>query len=151
MDNDCLICQRITDIKNNKNPYFVKELETGYVVIGDYQTYEGYSVFLCKLHISELHELDTSFKLKFLSEMVLVGEAVYHAFHTTKVNYELLGNTESSHLHWHFFPRHTSDPKPIGPVWLQGKEFVYNKSNIPSLSKLSELRNKLLIELNRKS
>ncbi|EBN0317014.1 HIT family protein, partial [Salmonella enterica subsp. enterica serovar Typhi] len=28
----CLICQRIERIKVGENPYFVKELETGYVV-----------------------------------------------------------------------------------------------------------------------
>ena len=31
----CLICDRIQQIKKGENPYFVKELETGYVVIGD--------------------------------------------------------------------------------------------------------------------
>ncbi len=31
----CLICDRIKSIKEGANPYFVKELETGYVVIGD--------------------------------------------------------------------------------------------------------------------
>ncbi|MCD7883089.1 MAG: GNAT family N-acetyltransferase [Lachnospiraceae bacterium] len=30
----CLICDRIQMIKEGKNPYFVKELETGYVVLG---------------------------------------------------------------------------------------------------------------------
>lgn len=30
----CVICDRIQRIKENRNPYFVKELETGYVVIG---------------------------------------------------------------------------------------------------------------------
>ena len=33
----CLICDRIELIKAGENPYFVKELETGYVVIGDHQ------------------------------------------------------------------------------------------------------------------
>lgn len=33
----CFICDRIEMIKNGSNPYFVKELETGYVVIGDNQ------------------------------------------------------------------------------------------------------------------
>ena len=33
----CMICERIDWIKNGKNPYFVKELSTGYVVIGDHQ------------------------------------------------------------------------------------------------------------------
>ena len=33
----CMVCERIDWIKNGKNPYFVKELNTGYVVIGDHQ------------------------------------------------------------------------------------------------------------------
>ena len=31
----CMICERINMIKADENPWFVKELETGYVVIGD--------------------------------------------------------------------------------------------------------------------
>ena len=31
----CLICDRIALIQQGKNPYFVKELRTGYVVLGD--------------------------------------------------------------------------------------------------------------------
>lgn len=37
----CLICERIELIKQGKNPHFVKELETGYVVIGDGQYLKG--------------------------------------------------------------------------------------------------------------
>lgn len=44
----CLICDRIQMIKDNKNPYFVQELETGYVVIGDHQHFEGYTLFFVK-------------------------------------------------------------------------------------------------------
>ena len=33
----CMICERIRAIKNGTNPYFVQELETGYVVLGDHQ------------------------------------------------------------------------------------------------------------------
>ena len=33
----CLICDRIAMITNGTNPYFVKELQSGYVVIGDNQ------------------------------------------------------------------------------------------------------------------
>ena len=36
----CFICDRIEMIKNGSNPYFVKEFETGYVVIGDNQHFE---------------------------------------------------------------------------------------------------------------
>lgn len=62
----CLICDRIEMIKNGTNPYFVKELETGFVVIGDNQYFKGYTLFLCKDHKTELFQLDKVKKLKFL-------------------------------------------------------------------------------------
>ena len=64
----CLICDRIEMIKNNTNPWFVKELETGYVVVGDNQHFKGYSLFLCKEHKTELFQLDHSVKMRFLEE-----------------------------------------------------------------------------------
>ena len=39
----CFICERIQRIKEGTNPYFVKELETGYVVLGDNQHFKGYA------------------------------------------------------------------------------------------------------------
>ena len=33
----CFVCDRIKETRVGNNPFFVKELETGYVVIGDYQ------------------------------------------------------------------------------------------------------------------
>lgn len=41
----CMICERIRAIKNGTNPYFVQELETGYVVLGDHQHFKGYTLF----------------------------------------------------------------------------------------------------------
>ena len=104
----CLICDRIEMIKRGDNPYFVKELETGYVVIGDFQHFKGYTLFLCKQHKTELFYLDKDYKLKFLEEMSIVTEAVYKAFGADKMNCELLGNGDS-HLHWHLFPRYNGD------------------------------------------
>lgn len=53
----CLICDRIALIQQGKNPYFVKELRTGYVVLGDNQHFRGYTLFLCKEHVTELFHL----------------------------------------------------------------------------------------------
>jgi len=64
-DEDCLICHRIELIKQNKNPYFIKELETSYAVLGDSQFYQGYSLLLCKEHKTELHQLDRALKKNF--------------------------------------------------------------------------------------
>lgn len=103
MDN-CLVCERIDLIRRGENPYFVKELNTGYVVIGDHQRIRGYTVFLCKRHATELHLLEPSFRLEFLREMALVAEAVYRAFEPDKMNYELLGAGSGVHMHWTFSP-----------------------------------------------
>lgn len=149
----CLICDRIDMIKNGTNPYFVKELETGYVVIGDYQHFKGYSLFLFKEHKTELFQMDYSTKMKFLEEMSLVAEAVAKAFNSEKMNYELLGNGDS-HLHWHLFPRKNGDignygRNGKGPVWWYPMEKMYDEKNRPSESELQQMKDKLLEKLKK--
>ena len=144
----CLICERIEMIKNGKNPYFVKELETGYVVMGDNQYFKGYTLFLCKEHKTELFHLNHEFKMKFLEEMSIVAEAVYKAFNAEKINYELLGNGDT-HLHWHLFPRIIGDlgeygSNGKGPVWWYPMEKMYSDTNRPSEIELNEMKRKLL-------
>ncbi|SED09848.1 HIT family protein [Paenibacillus sp. GP183] len=145
---DCLICNRINMIKEGINKYFVAELETGYVVIGDHQYFEGYTLYICKVHKNELHELDSDYKQKFLDEMSKVSEAVYRAFKPDKLNYELLGNGDS-HMHWHIFPRRLTETNPKFPVWWTPKDTMYSESVKPSNDALEELKNKLLVELNK--
>ena len=142
----CLICERINMIKQGNNPYFVKELETGYVVIGDYQHFYGYTLFLCKQHVTELHNLSYEFKIKYLEEMSLVAEAVYTAFKPEKMNYELLGNWDT-HVHWHLFPRVTGDTPIKGPVWWLPKEEMWDDSKRPNNEELSFMINRLKMEI----
>lgn len=149
----CLICDRINMIKEGTNPYFVKELETGYVVIGDNQHFKGYSIFLCKEHKTELFQLDYSKKMKFLEEMSVVAEAVSNAFGADKMNYELLGNG-NTHLHWHLFPRRVGDienygNKGKGPVWWYPMEKMYSDENRPSEEELEEMKSILLDEIDK--
>ena len=142
----CLISERINMIKQGNNPYFVKELETGYVVIGDYQHFYGYTLFLCKQHVTELHNLSYEFKIKYLEEMSLVAEAVYTAFKPEKMNYELLGNGDT-HVHWHLFPRVTGDTPIKGPVWWLPKEEMWDDSKRPNNEELSFMINRLKMEI----
>lgn len=149
----CFICDRIELIKSGNNPYFVKELDTGYVVIGDNQHFKGYTLFLCKEHKTELFHLETAEKIKFLEEMSIVAEAVSNAFSAEKMNYELLGNGDT-HLHWHLFPRKSGDIENYGnngkgPVWWYPMEKMYADSNRPSREELDEMKQRLLSELNK--
>lgn len=145
----CLICDRINMIKSGTNPYFVKELETGYVVIGDYQRFKGYTLFLCKEHATEIHFLEKDFRCKFLQEMSLVAEATYNAFKPDKLNYELLGAGNGVHMHWHFFPRRAGDTPTPGPVWQLGVAEMKQNKYLPTEQELTELKNRLNDELNK--
>ena len=149
----CLICDRIKMIKDDTNPYFVKELETGYVVIGDHQHFKGYTLFLYKDHKTELFHLEPTQKMKFLEEMSIVAEAVSKAFNAEKMNYELLGNGDT-HLHWHLFPRVNGDLGKYGnngkgPVWWYPMQKMYDDSNCPTNEELRIMKSRLLMELDK--
>lgn len=149
----CLICERIQLIQNNSNPMFVKELKSGYVVIGDHQHFYGYTLFLYKHHKTELFQLSHQEKMLFLEEMSIVSEAVSKAFHADKMNIELLGNGES-HLHWHLFPRHEGDLENYGnqgkgPVWWYPKELMYHPSQRVPSPQLEKMKKTLLEEMNQ--
>ena len=149
----CLICDRIEMIKNGTNPYFVKELETGYAVIGDHQRFYGYTLFLYKHHggRTELFHLDKDERARFMEEMVLVAQAAAKAFGAEKMNYELLGMGDA-HLHWHLFPRRNGDigsryNNGRGPVWSLPMEEMYDDGNRPDKRKLEDMKDRLRREL----
>ncbi len=149
----CIICNRIEMIKRKENPYFVKEMETGYVVLGDNQHFKGYTLFLYKEHIVELFHLHPEMRIKHLNEMTIVAEAVSKAFNAEKMNYECLGNGDA-HLHWHLFPRIIGDIENYGnngkgPVWWYPKEKMYSDENVPDRDELEIMKKKLLTEIDK--
>lgn len=150
----CDICNTIEKSLKGENPYFVKELNTGVVVLGWNQHFYGYTLFLCKKHATELYELDDGFQAEYLREMVVVAKAVSKAFGADKMNYECLGNGDS-HIHFHLFPRKNGDLGKYGndgkgPVWWFPKELMWSDDNIPDNNELEKMKTKLLIELNKK-
>lgn len=149
----CGVCDTIEKIKSGKNPYFVRELETGYVVIGDNQRFYGYSLFLCKKCVSELFELEPDFRKKHLYEMSVVANAVSNAFKAEKMNYECLGNGYS-HIHWHLYPRKSGDLGEYGnngkgPVWWLPQNLLWSDDTVPSGNELTVLKAKLYEELDK--
>ena len=88
-----------------------------------------------------------------MEEMIMVAEAVGNAFHPEKMNYELLGMGDA-HLHWHLYPRVNGDIEKYGnngkgPVWWYPMDKMYSDENRLSEKELSEMKMKLLAELNR--
>lgn len=142
----CKICESNKKIKDD--PYFIAELETGYAVLGWFQRFKGYSVFVCKQHAAELHELPYDFKIKFLDEMSLVAEAIFNVYQPDKMNYELLGNGVS-HLHWHLYPRVKGDTPKTGPIWQLPEEELRDEKYRPNPDEIKDCVKKLRAEINR--
>jgi len=140
-----LISQRIKLIEGGQNPFFVRELESGYVVLGDDQLFYGYTLFLCKKNSRELHELSPSFRACFLAEMSLVAQAVFDSFKPDKLNYELLGNAHP-HLHWHIIPRYRNDPAWGQPIWILSPE---QRKKTLSTKEVESMKQELLQALDR--
>ena len=103
----------------------------------------------CLLYTSELHQLEQPFRDLFLHEMSLAAEAAFRAFQPEKMNYELLGQGDNIHMHWHFFPRRKGDTPVPGPVWKLPKEEMYADKYLPSDSELQEMKQKLNTELEK--
>ena len=125
----CKMCEKQKNIKDD--PYFIMELETGYVILGWYQRFKGYTVFNCKQHGPELHNLERDFKIKHLEEMTIVSEAVFNLFKPDKLNYELLGNG-CSHIHWHIYPRIKGDTPIVSSVYQLPNSVLFDETTRPS-------------------
>lgn len=116
-NNNCYVCDWISRIDGNEKKYFIAELESGYVFLSSkWQYFKGYTFFVSKICVSELHFMPLDFRKIFLYEMTVVSEAVQNAFNAIKINCESLGNS-CSHAHWHIIPRYGTDPYPDKAIW----------------------------------
>ena len=143
-DNTCDLCARIARAEHGENPFAVARTATGYVSLGDIQYHHGYTVFVAKRCVAELHELSSGERDAFLHEMALVAEAVFRAFRPRKLNYDLLRQWRSaSALAPVPFPRHVDDPRPTGPVW-KDPGFLEALEHGPDPERVAPLKPRLL-------
>ncbi|MGW2302976.1 HIT family protein [Streptomyces sp. NPDC001809] len=120
---------RIGSALRGENPSVLRRLGTGFAVIGDVQFLPGYSVLLVDdPAVQRLSELPRERRLRFLSDMDRLGEAVERACRRLdpafrRVNLEILGNTDGF-LHAHVWPRYSWEPAELVgmPVWLYPRE-----------------------------
>jgi len=142
----CLACDRVYQIREQKNAFFVAELEESYVVLADDQRYVGYTILILKDHVEHLHELTQERRLSLFKDVTDVADSVVAAFHPLRLNYECLGNS-LAHIHWHVIPRYEWDPEPTRPIWVRPEE--ERKVGVAPYV-LSELVSKLKGELGQK-
>ena len=148
---DCPACERNQAADRGEDPWAVARLTTGYVKVHEIRYFRGYTFFVAKDCVAELHELEVATRDAHLAEMAEVAHAVVEAFQPQKLNYEALGNSVR-HLHWHLVPRRSDDPRPWGPVWedLEFLRAVWTGAPRYEDSERDELREALFHALQRR-
>ena len=119
---NCPLCDRVTKTKDQNYPYLIHEFKNSYLMLGEHQFYQGYSVLVSKDHYREMTDIPEPKRSEIFQEMMLASKAIELAFSPKKMNMCSLGNVVD-HVHWHFFPRYENDPQFFDPPWLRMKEF----------------------------
>ena len=124
-----VIEERVAAAREGTNPKVICRMSSGWVVIGDVQFLKGYCLLLPDPVVPSLNDLSKEERIRFLSDMTLIGDALLQVTNSQRINYEILGNSEPE-LHAHIFPRFAEEPdeKRKMPAWF------YDWKNAPKFS-----------------
>jgi diadenosine tetraphosphate (Ap4A) HIT family hydrolase len=113
-----LIHRRVEAARQKTNPTVISRVKSGWVVLGDVQFLPGYSLLLPDPVVADLNSLTLTQRIDFLQDMTILGDALLAVTGASRINYEILGNSEAA-LHAHVFPRYATEPeeKRQKPVW----------------------------------
>lgn len=114
----CSLCDMVVSMKAGTYPFVIHEFKHSFLMLGEHQFYNGYSVLVTKKHFREMTDIPEIYNTEFFHEMMTASKAVDKAFGPKKMNMCSLGNV-CDHVHWHFFPRYESDPEFLKPPFLR--------------------------------
>ncbi len=130
MKTDGIVHQRVLAARVGTNPTVIARMRSGWAVMGDRQVVRGYSLLLPDPVVPDLNALAGSLRAQFLDDMAALGDALLQATGASRINYEILGNSEPW-LHAHLFPRYETEPPELRrrPAWF------YDWSTVPEFSR----------------
>ena len=91
------------------------------------QFLRGYCILLSEPVVPSINHLAPPQRAQFLSDMVLIGDAIMEVTGAYRINYAVLGNSEPV-LHAHIVPRYSSEPDDLrcGLPWSYAQEVIDN-------------------------
>jgi diadenosine tetraphosphate (Ap4A) HIT family hydrolase len=107
-----LIAERVQMARAGTNPYVIRKMTSGWLVIGDVQPLPGYCLLLADPIVESLNALDDTARANYARDVALVGDALLATTQAFRINYETWGNAELA-LHTHIMPRYMSEPDDI--------------------------------------
>lgn len=134
----CLFCEKVPALLKDKSSFIVHEFKHSVLMVGEHQTYPGYCVLVLKNHAVELFDLDSVIQSEFNLELMQSTRAIKKIFSADKMNVSSYGNM-TPHLHWHIFPRKSTDSNWPEPPWTLMKSFKDNQTTNDTAQKISAL------------
>ena len=113
-----VIHERVEQCRAGTFPQAICRVSSGWVVLGDVQFLEGYSLIYPDPVVADLNKLDAEQRKTLFYEASVVGDALLDITGAVRINYEILGNLAPA-LHLHIFPRFDDEPEVLrtAPVW----------------------------------
>ena len=93
-----LISERVRLAREGRNSYVICRMSSGWAVMGDVQFLPGYCLLLPDPVVPSLNHLSSSERVLYLQDMVRLGNAMLKVTGASRINYEILGNSEPF---WH--------------------------------------------------
>ncbi len=140
------IPQRIEAARAGTNPTLICRMPSGWVVLCDMQFLSGYCILLSDPVVSSLNDLNRTQRADFLSDMVIVGDALLEVTGAYRINYAIAGNTDP-YLHAHIVPRYLTEPE----VLRKGLPWSHPKRRDGHVISSITIRDKQLMELLRQA
>lgn len=106
------IPERVEAARAGTNPTVICRMPSGWAVMCDTQFLSGYCILLADPVVSSLNDLSRAERLKFLGDMVAIGDALLEVTEAYRINYAIAGNTDP-YLHAHIVPRYMSEPEEL--------------------------------------
>lgn len=135
--------------RRGEHPALICRLKSGWVVLADMQYLRGYCILLADPLISSINDLDEESRCNFLSDMVLVGDALLKVTGACRINYGIMGNSDP-YLHAHIVPRYKDEPEEMqhNHPWAYPAGVMYDNNRF-SVENDGELARNLADEIGR--
>ncbi len=103
------IHDRVNELRDGENPFFVARLETCWVVVSNRPLLDGHCVTYADPVVFGMNDLNEETRMKYWRDVCRVGDALIKVTGSYRINYETMCNVAQA-LHTHIVPRQRSEP-----------------------------------------